>query len=100
MFSPSVVPAKPVARWARVVIGVFLLLTCIRAWVGPETTASRVHAQIPDSGLQRKLLLEEARRTNQLLSDIKRVLETGTLHVQLRSADNQADKPSKARGAP
>lgn len=100
MFSPSFVPVRPVARWVRVVVGVFLLLTCVRAWVGHETTASRVHAQIPDSGLQRKQLLEEARRTNQLLSDIKRVLETGTLNVRLRSADNQADKPSNARGAP
>ncbi len=100
MFSPSVVPVRPVARWVRVVVGVFLLLTCIRAWVGDGTIASRVYAQIPDAGLQRKLQLEEARRTNQLLSDIKRVLETGTLHVRLRSADNQADEPSKARGAP
>jgi len=100
MFSPSVLPIRPVSRWVLVVVGLFLLLTCIRVWVGPEITASRVHAQIPDSGLQRNLLLAEARRTNQLLSDIKRVLETGTLHVRLRSADNQADKPSNARGAP
>ena len=69
---------------------VFLvLLTCLRIWLGPFPLLERAEAQIPDAGLQRKQLVDEARRTNELLSDIKRILETQTLHVRLQGADNQ-----------
>lgn len=67
----------------------FVLLTCLRVWVGPFPILREARAQIPDSGLQRKLLLEEAQRTNQLLSDIKRILESGDLNVRIKGADNE-----------
>ena len=67
----------------------FVVLTCLRVWLGPFPLLERAEAQIPDSGLQRKQLLDEAKRTNELLSDIKRILETQTLHVRLEGADNQ-----------
>ncbi len=84
-------------RLLRGAIGLFLLLTCIRVWVGPEPIVEPAQAQIPDSGLQCKLLLEEARRTNQLLSDIKRLLKTETLNVRIQGADNQADRATAPR---
>ncbi len=77
--------------FVRRAIAVFLLLTCVRVWLGPEPIVGPARAQIPDSGLQRKLLLAEAERTNGLLTDIKRLLETGTLNVRIQGADNQAD---------
>jgi len=67
----------------------FVILTCLRIWFGPFPLLERAEAQIPDAGMQRKQLVEEARRTNELLSDIKRILETQTLHVRLQGADNQ-----------
>ena len=90
MFNPSVLPAKPVARWARVVIGVFLLLTCIRAWVGQGTTASRAYAQIPDSGMQRKVLIDEIRKTNQLITQLAATMKTHTFKVRIEGTDKQA----------
>ena len=67
----------------------FVILTCFRIWLGPFPLLERAEAQIPDAGLQRKQLVEAAQHTNELLSDIKRILETQTLHVRLEGADNQ-----------
>lgn len=67
----------------------FVVLTCFRIWLGPFPLLEHAEAQIPDAGLQRKQLVDEARRTNELLSDIKRILETQTLQVRLQGADNQ-----------
>jgi hypothetical protein len=78
-------------RFISVAISFFLLMTCLRVWIGPAPLLPRAEAQIPDAGLQRKLALEEAQRTNQLLSDIKRLLETHTLNVRIQGADNPAD---------
>ncbi len=83
----------------RGAIGLFLLLTCIRVWVGSEPILEPVQAQIPDSGMQRKLLLEEVRQTNRLLSNIKQLLETGTLNVRIQGADNQADRAAVLRNS-
>ncbi|MBN4058910.1 hypothetical protein JYU10_00405 [bacterium AH-315-J04] len=47
-------------------------------------------AQVPDSGKQRILLIEQATRTNQLLAEIKQILAKDTLKVQWEGAD----KPS------
>lgn len=78
-------------------ISLFVLLTCIRVWVGPQAILEQAQAQIPDSGMQRKLLLEEARQTNQLLSEIKQLLKTHTFNVRIQGADNQADRPARPR---
>jgi hypothetical protein len=77
------------AMLLRAALSLFILLTCLRVWVGPFPILPEARAQIPDSGLQRKLLLEEAQRTNQLLSDIKRFLESGDLNVRIKGTDNQ-----------
>ena len=73
----------------------FVMATCLRVWIGPMPLSPSAHAQIPDSGLQRQQVIEEARRTNVLLTEIKRILLDGTLNVRLSGADNQAD--TKAR---
>ncbi len=85
-------------RLLRIGISLFVLLTCIRVWVGPVAVLERAQAQIPDSGMQRKLLLDEARRTNQLLTEIRQLLKTHTFNVRIQGADNQAGKPAKPRG--
>ncbi len=80
----------------RIVLGV-VLLTCFRVWLGPIPFEQSADARIPDSALQRRQILDEARRTNELLSQIKHVLQAGTLNVRLEGADNQAGKPAKKR---
>lgn len=70
-----------------------LLLTCLKVWIGPVSIASEVQAQLPDSAAQRKQQIDEQRRTNELLTDIKRILEDRTLKVRLEGADNPASAP-------
>ena len=81
----------------RTVIGLGLLITVIRVWTGPVPLIEQASAQIPDSGLQRKQLLAETRRTNQLLEEIKQILDSGTLNVRFSGADNPSDAPAKNR---
>jgi len=76
-------------RFVNRLVTLFVALTCLRIWLGPFPLLERAEAQIPDAGLQRKQLVDEARRSNELLSDIKRILESQTLHVRLEGADNQ-----------
>lgn len=80
----------------RLALG-FVLLTCVRVWTGPLPMLETAYGQIPDAALQRKQLLDEAKMSNQLLTDIKQTLATGTLHVRLEGADNQG-APGTPRG--
>ncbi len=75
------------------IISLLVVLTCIRVWIGPAAFVDQAQAQIPDSGLQRRLLLKEARRTNELLTEIRQLLKDHTLNVRIRGADNQTGKP-------
>lgn len=76
----------------------FVLISCARMWIDSGSAIDVAQAQIPDSGLQRKQAIEEAARTNQLLSEIKQLLASGTLNVRIVSADNtSADKKAGAR---
>ena len=85
----SLSPQPRSHRFVDRLVVFFVILTCLRIWLGPFPVLERAEAQIPDAGLQRKQLVEAAQRTNELLSDIKRILETQTLHVRLQGADNQ-----------
>ena len=88
------------ARAFRTAAVVLVLLTCLRIWTGPEPLIERARAQIPDSGHQRKLLLDEARKTNNLLSEIATILRDRTLNVRLVPADTQAGTPVPHRVGP
>lgn len=81
-------------KWSRVLLGLAVLATCIRIWFGPPALIDSAQAQIPDSGKQRIQLLEEARRTNRILTEIKQILEGRTLNVRVVGADNKSDAPA------
>lgn len=80
------------------VLPVLVLLTCLRVWLGPFPIIETAQAQIPDAGLQRKILVEEVRKTNQLLTEIKQLLTSHTFNVRMEGADNKADTAAKRRG--
>jgi len=80
--------------WLRGLVALAVLVTCLRVWVGPFTLNESVAAQIPDSAAQRNLLLAETRQTNELLTQIRQLLEKGALNVRIVGADNQADAPA------
>lgn len=68
------------------------VLTCLRVWLGPTQILPQAEAQIPDAGLQRKLLLEEVQRTNELLIEIKQLLTDHTFNVRIAGADNPLER--------
>jgi hypothetical protein len=85
-------------RWLRwSLTGIFLSLVVIAlelaVLIGP--IESRAMGQIPDSGLQRKQLLETQDRSNFLLESILQHLRTQTLKVKVVGTD----KESKTDGA-
>jgi len=53
-------------------------------------------AQVPDSGLQRKQIVDAIERTNEKLDALNKLLRTQVLKVRMVSTDNdkQAGKPS------
>jgi len=88
-------------RWLYDLTCLLMLLTCVRVWVGSAPVMQSAQAQIPDAGAQRKALVEEARRTNELLTEIKDLLENRTLNVRIQGADNQVPAaPPGAREVP
>lgn len=76
---------------------IFVILTCLRVWMGSNTTISSAYAQIPDSGMQRKLMLEEAKRSTEILQDIRRILNTQTLKVSIEGADKTRTDNKRGR---
>lgn len=83
----------------RSLIVVFVMVTCIRVWLGPVPLLSSAEAQLPDSALQRIKLLEATQRTNELLAEIKHLLADGTLNVRIDGADNtSADNKAPRKG--
>lgn len=87
---------NPAVRFIiRTVACLLLFATCMRVWFGPLPVLPAAYGQIPDAGMQRKLLLEEAIRTNQLLTEIRSILADRALNVRIQGADN-----SSATGLP
>lgn len=79
----------------------FLLIGLIlwKVWIGPFDPVGVASAQIPDSAAQRKQLIEELRRTNELLARIDETIRTHTIKVRVTGADNTpaVKKPGKGR---
>jgi len=78
---------KTKTSWGRTVVTIIALVTLIKVWAGPITITQEAMAQIPNSGKQRIQLLEQAKRTNQLLTEIKKILSHDTLKVHWEGAD-------------
>ncbi len=73
---------------SRVLWYVLLGLTLCRVWVGPIGVLPAAQAQIPDSGAQRKQLIEEVRKTNRLLVQLHETLRDQIIKVRIIGADN------------
>ena len=83
---------KNAHRFGWTVFVVFVLVTCLRVWVGPLPGNAEAYGQIPDAGQQRMNLVQEAQRTNALLADIRSLLVEHTFNVRIASADNPAEQ--------
>jgi len=82
---------KTASRTGPRLILVFLLaVTLWKVWIGGGEILPAAQAQIPDSGLQRKLLLDEVQKTNLLLQELLTTVRTGTLKVRIEGTDKKA----------
>lgn len=77
---------------------VLIALTLWRVWIGPVDPVPVANAQIPDSAAQRNRLIEEIRRTNQLLTQIDETLHKHTIKVRVVGADNTPTEKSAGKG--
>jgi len=75
--------------WSAILIA-FALVTCVKVWLPREPIVTPVQAQVPNPADDRKEEILLLRRTNELLTDIKRILESQTLHVVIERADNSS----------
>ena len=75
----------------------FVILTCLRVWVGPVSAIAQRPTVLPDSALQRKLQLEELKLSNEILQDIRRILTSQTLKVRIEGADNTGTDNKRGR---
>ena len=82
--------SKRSAGWYRTLVILFLAATCWKVWLGEPQVLPIAAAQIPDSGMQRKVLIDELRLTNQLLTQLDATLKTHTLKVRIEGTDKQA----------
>jgi hypothetical protein len=90
--------SRPGGRLGRVALGTILVLTALKVWLPPATLTSTALAQIPDSGAQRNEMIEQTKRTNQLLADILETLRKQPFKVEMLGTDNTGATPRPAAG--
>jgi hypothetical protein len=79
-------------RVFRALIVGFVLISCLRVWLGPTEVLPRAQAQIPDAGAQRVAQIQASKETNRLLGEILSTLRKGTLNVRQVSTDNNGER--------
>ncbi len=75
--------AAPTSRWSTRILTLALVLTGLRVWLGPIAPESTAMAQLPNAGAKQNEQIEEARKTNALLTEIRDLLKSGTLNVKV-----------------
>lgn len=75
-------------RWRpdTVIVVALLGVIAVQLWSTGPSILPEAQAQIPDTGMQRKQLIDEARRTNELLSDILTQLREKPMKVRIVTA--------------
>jgi uncharacterized protein YpmS len=91
------------ARWLRLwlsAITVLLAVIAIELSVFMSPIESRALAQIPDSGLQRKQMVDAQDRTNSILEGILQHLRTQAVKVKVVSTDKDSKADSTRSAQP
>ncbi|GMU32913.1 MAG: hypothetical protein HS101_04030 [Planctomycetia bacterium] len=78
---------------------VLLTIIAIELWVGRPDGVPTARAQIPDTALQRREIVEETRRTNVLLGQILEHLKTKPVQVTIKADERKpATRPGPRVG--
>ncbi len=78
--------AKSMRRRGRtdtIIVALVLGVLGVQLWNATPSILPEAQAQIPDTGLQRKQLIDETRRTNELLTDILTLLREKPVKVRV-----------------
>ena len=76
--------AISINRWLAAVV-VLQAMILIGQWLAPSLPMA--HAQIPDSGAQLQVIIEQSKATNARLDKIISILEDGKLQVHVAKSD-------------
>jgi len=80
------------------IVAVLLALIAIPIWSGSVSVLPTAVAQIPDTGLQRKQLIDEQRRSNELLEQILETLQSRTIKVYVATSDKEGGASPRGPG--
>lgn len=86
-------------RGTLAVIAMLLVVIAVELWGTQPSSLPTAQAQIPDSGRQRMEMIDEARRTNDLLAEILGHLRTKPVKVQMESTDSSRDDARASKQA-
>lgn len=84
-------PIVTLDRYTRLLLTalvVLLTIIAVELWVARPSGLPTAHAQIPDTALQRKQIVDEGKRTNELLEQILNHLKSKPILVRM-SADEK-----------
>lgn len=87
MTEPRVFTIDRYTRLLLTAITVLLTVIAVELWAERPPLIGDAQAQIPDSGLQRNLLIDEAQRTNKLLAEILAHLQNKPIKVKSVDTD-------------
>lgn len=94
--SPTTIQLDRFTRMILTALTLLLAIIAVELWAFAPDTTHRASAQIPDTGMQRKLIVDETKRTNELLEQILDHLETKPIRVHL-IADEKSDTEGQRR---
>jgi len=97
MTPPHVFTLDRGTRLLLAAITALLAVIAVELWAARPPLAGQAQAQIPDSGLQRNVLIDEARRTNQLLADILNHLQNKPVKVKPADTDKPEGRSESGR---
>lgn len=85
-------------RGILVTIAILLAVIAVALWDRRPSMLPTAQAQIPDTAKQRQQVVEESRRTNQLLSQILTHLRTKPVKVQIEATDEREESRRSRAG--
>ncbi len=95
----NVVTLDRYTRGLLTALTALLAVIAVELWAGRPSDLPAAHAQIPDTGLQRKVIADEAQQTNRLLEQILEHLQSKPIRVRVVADERSGSKRSTSPAA-
>ena len=94
--TPAIVTPDRFTRRVLCLIAIILAVIAAELWVALPAIGPKAQAQIPDSGLQRHVMIDEVQRTNRLLDRLLDHLQTKRIKVTTQADEkNESARPGR-----